>query len=181
MVATVDRDVAPWPPRGCRLPPLGYGGGPREISLRHPLLLAAVLGLSACGGDPLSCPYLSHPDTVMLGVTTLDANATATEDPFTAGPGEVLTTRDAWDAAVGRWGTDDGVSPDFATQVVYVYRWINDGCAAAVQYAAWADGESLRVVAVEDDSTSCSGDTPQIDLVVVDRGDATDLAWCANQ
>ena len=79
-----------------------------------------------------------------------------------------------------RWpdgATMAACSPTSTTDRVFVNRWVYDGCALEVDYAAWLDGDQLRmVIETNDPSTVCRAYMPRIDLVLVDGGGATDIA-----
>lgn len=144
--------------------------------------LVALLWLAGCAGEPMACPSLSSDaealayDLVSLGYGEFEG-----EDNFVAGAGEVLQTQTSWDSAVARWGSDGGLVPDFATEFVFVNRWEADGCGdRSIDYAPWRDGDVLRMVLrVNEPRVVCELSLPQIDLLAVPHGGATDIAWCA--
>ncbi|TNE86445.1 MAG: hypothetical protein EP330_22155 [Deltaproteobacteria bacterium] len=145
------------------------------------LLAPMLFTLTACQGG-LRCPSLSDDaEELPFQLASLGYGQFDGEDPFVIGAGEVLQTQDAWDSAVTRWGTDGGLSPDFATELVFVNRWDTDGCGGrTVDYAPWLDADRLRMVLrVNEPSSTCDMALSQIDLLVVAHGGATDIAWCA--
>jgi hypothetical protein len=149
--------------------------------MRLCVLLSMTAALTACGNaDELSCPsFASNAEELSMELVELVDGSFSGEEVFTEGPGEVLQTDATWSSAVTRWGTDGGLTPDFTTDLVFVNRW--DSCGGGLQeYAAWKDGARLRVVlaATEPDAT-CDMASPQIDLILVPHGGATDIAWCA--
>lgn len=137
-----------------------------------------LLGFLGACAPPQSCPSLSA-QAVRLDIEVVRLNGFV-EDPFVAGAGEVIQTQAVWDMAVARWETAGGLAPDFETEQVFVHRWVFDGCTGDVAYAAWIDGDRLRVVIDENEPTTvCRAFVPTIDLILVSRGAETDVAWCA--
>ncbi|MCO4747620.1 MAG: hypothetical protein KC912_22685 [Proteobacteria bacterium] len=148
--------------------------------MRSLLSLLVVLGGCTAAEADLSCPSLTNDaEELTLQLVELGYGSFSFADPFPTGAGEVLQTEESWNAAVDRWGGDGGLSPDFATDFVFVNRWNYSGCDA-MHYAGWLDGSRLRVVlSHEEPENNCDMALPQVDLIQVPHGGATDIAWCA--
>ena len=147
----------------------------------HGLLLVA---LAACGGsrDPLACQTMTGAaERLSIEIASLAEGDLSPSEPVPTGPGEVLQTQEAWAAAVERWGNDGALTPSFPADVVFVNRWVSDGCDGVwVSYAGWHEEGRLRLVIDNAEPGSrCDLDAPMLDLIVVPRRGATDIAWCA--
>lgn len=143
------------------------------------LLLPSLLALLACDTEPL-CDGLDPAagDEVAVQLTELGYS-----DFHDTGFGDttlpVITSESDWTEATASWGTDGGLSPDFAAQAVWPHKWIFGGCGEWYEYPAWRWGSTLRVRArYESEDGVCDGAFPQLDLVLIDLDGATDLGWC---
>lgn len=92
---------------------------------------------------------------------------------------EILTEEVDWAAYTAQLGDDGGLTPDFATDVVFVHRWGDGGCEPSYQYVAWRWGEVVRVRGFQDGKDGgCDAYFPQTDLVLLPGTAGADLDWC---
>jgi len=98
---------------------------------------------------------------------------------------QVFTDDEAWQAYVGEQegsdtafgGTIDFPSVDFATQVVFTNSWVDGGCEDSPTYAVCGDGDAVTAYSEPGHDDDCDGYFPQVDVLVVDRGEATTFEW----
>jgi hypothetical protein len=93
---------------------------------------------------------------------------------------QLIISDDAtWAEQVTAWGDDGGLTPDFSVETVFVHAWVFGGCGEAYHYGAWRWDDVLRVRAeYESEGAVCDAYMPQVDLLVVPHGGASDLGWC---
>lgn len=150
--------------------------------MRNSLLCTLLLVGCTTDALDLTCRSMSSDaEQLTIEVGELTAGSFTPEDPFPAGAGEVIQSAEVWTSETTRWGADGGLDPDFPEDLVFVNRWVADGCdGRSFDYAGWREGDALRMVLVEFEAGElCDVDMPRIDLIQVARGGATDIAWCA--
>ncbi len=100
------------------------------------------------------------------------------EDTSWAHDRRVVEDSVTWDQLVAGIGVDPTDGVDFATQAVFVNPWIDGGCAEPVEYEGWRQDGQLRLRAIAGEDGGCEAYFQMLDLLVAEREEATDLAWC---
>lgn len=141
------------------------------------LMVATMLVAASCGLFKPDCGEHDPADgeevntrLKVLGYSEFDSGWSRGRD--------IHTSDERWQEQTSEWGTDGGLDPDFSTEAVFEKNWADGGCSDPFTYEAWRWGEVLRVYAERGDPGGCDAHFPQIDLVLVKLGGATDLGWC---
>jgi|GEM_PF-3491581 len=103
------------------------------------------------------------------------------EDLMADGP-QVVTDPTAWDTLVARLNTTVSLAPDFSSDAVFVHPWSDGGCEPMFEYDAigWSDAVRVRAWQAGEDA-GCDAYFPNVDLILVDLGGATNLGFCFNE
>ncbi len=94
------------------------------------------------------------------------------------GDREVIEDASDWEAHIAAMGVDPTGGVDFDTHAVFLNEWVDGGCSEPYEYEAYALDDELRVRAIAGEDGGCDAYFPELDVVVVERGGATDLSFC---
>ena len=136
------------------------------------LLITGLLGCSGtlCEGSiPRDAQVLEH-QLAGLGYGEFG------DSGFGDSSSRVLQDQDALDAYLAEVGGTLDLDVDFSSEVVFANSWVDGGCDELTYTVVFQDG-TLRLRR-EELTGGCDAWFPQLDFVVTEHRDATDIDFC---
>ena len=136
-----------------------------------------LLALTGCGEDisTASCDGRSPADGEEVALQLTELGYTGDGNAYQS----VIRDDADWAEQISMWGSDGGLTPDFTAEAIFVNAWVFGGCGEEYTYGAWQWDDTIRLRAAHaTEDTVCDGYMPQVDLMSVPLGDATDIGWC---
>jgi len=126
--------------------------------------------MARCPEEESALPF----ELVQLGYAMMDNEQAVLADQV---------AYDAWlvelGESMGSSYTSSGTAPDidFTESVGFANFWVDGGCEDPPTYAACEDGSTIISFNEPGFDDGCDAFFPQVDLLIVPRGSATDFEW----
>jgi len=97
---------------------------------------------------------------------------------------QVHSDADQWSDFLSSLSEDTGAVDDpipdidWEDQIVFTNSWVDGGCEEGPSYEAWQQDDQIRMRVAYGWDDGCDAYMPQIDVLVLDMGEASDLTWC---
>ncbi len=133
--------------------------------------------LLACTGTLCEGRAPDEADEVTIQLTVMGYIEADTER-------QVHSDADQWSDFLSSLSEDTGAVADpipdidWEDQIVFTNSWVDGGCEEGPSYEAWQQDDQLRVRVAYGADDGCDAYMPQIDVLVLDIGGASDLDWC---